>query len=138
MVLGTELICAPVFFEHLSPAVDAGVRPEAVKALLEGDRNALTEDECLETDFILAVVDGHLDDEAFRRVEAQLGASGAVEYAAFIGFLQMTIRLFQAFDIADPDAIVMAELLVKYARGAPWPPRSGRASTASGAGYAPA
>ena len=121
MVLAPVMGCAPVFFEHLGPAVEAGVRPEAVRALLDNDRDALTDSERVEVDYIWLVAEGQVDDASFAVIEAELSASGAVEYTAFIAFLIMTIRLFQALGVPDPAPEVISGLLADYAAGGEWP-----------------
>jgi alkylhydroperoxidase family enzyme len=89
---------------HIPDALAVGVRLEAIEALRAGRDEELTDDERLLATYIRQVVSGTVADETYDAIEARLGRRGAVEYTIFIAFLQMTIRLFQAFGMpALPD-----------------------------------
>lgn len=122
MVLGVRLRCGPVFFEHLGPAVAAGVRPDAVAALLRHDDTGLEDSERRERDYILAVVSGTVTDVDYRWCEEENGPAGAVEYTAFILFLQLTIRMFQALRVPDPPGELVRRLLDTHVPAGVWPP----------------
>jgi hypothetical protein len=96
---------------HIPDALAVGVRAEAVEALRSGSEQRLTPDEQLLASYIRAVVNGTVTDEAYAAIERRLGERGAVEYTIFIGFLSMTIRLFQAFGMPDPGDEEIEQLL---------------------------
>src|SRR6201999_2629367 len=72
-----------------------------IEALRDGREEDLREDEQLLTKFIRQIVNGTVDDETWDRMEARLGLRGVVEYAYFIAFLIMTIRLHQAIGVPE-------------------------------------
>ena len=114
---------------HGPQAVAEGVRPEALLALRRGDLDALTDDERLCVDFVHATARGTLDDALWNRMLERFGTErGVVEYTFFVLYLQLHIRLHQAFDIpqfseAQLDALLQAladgthELPASVARG---------------------
>jgi alkylhydroperoxidase family enzyme len=87
---------------HVPDALAVGVRMEAIEALRGGHEEDLKPDEQQLAAYIRAVVNGTVTDAAYEAMERRLGRRGAVEYTIFIGFLNMTIRLFQAFGMPDP------------------------------------
>jgi hypothetical protein len=103
---------------HVPDALAVGVRAEAIEALRSGHEERLTPDEQLLAGYIRAVVNGTVTDDAYEAIERRLGPRGAVEYTVFIGFLSMTIRLFQAFGMPDPDDAEIAQLLSELQAGA--------------------
>jgi hypothetical protein len=82
---------------HTEDALSAGVRPEAIAALVEGRDDDLTDDERLLATYIRQVVSGTVTDETYAAIEARLGQRGLVEYTIFITLLQLIFRLHQAF-----------------------------------------
>jgi hypothetical protein len=88
---------------HVPDAVGAGVRIEAIEALRSGDESQLTEDEQLLAGFVRATVNGTVDDSLFDAMRERLGSRGAVEYIAFVLWLQWIIRFMQATGCHDPD-----------------------------------
>lgn len=102
---------------HIPDALAVGVRPEAIDALRARREEDLTEDEALLAGFIRQVVDGAVTDELYGRIEERLGGHGVVEYTIFIAFLQMTIRLFQAFGIPAPTSGEIDTMLREFADG---------------------
>jgi hypothetical protein len=97
---------------HAPQAVAEGVRPEALLALRHGDLDALTDDERVCVDFVRAAAGGTLGDAQWSRMRERLGSErGVVEYTFFVLFLQLHIRLHQAFDIPQFSEAQMDELL---------------------------
>lgn len=95
---------------HLNDAISTGVRIEAIEAIRKGHEEDLTDDEKQLADFIRRVVGGLVDKESWEAMETKLGERGVVEYAIFILFLQLTIRLMQAVgceSISDEDLDTM-------------------------------
>jgi hypothetical protein len=103
---------------HVPDAVAAGVRVEAIRALRADDESGLSEDERQLAAYVRAVVSGSVADEQYEAIEARLGARGAVEYTIFIAFLQMTIRLWQAFGMDDPSDAEIDATVAELASGA--------------------
>jgi alkylhydroperoxidase family enzyme len=129
MVLAVEMDQAAVFAGHLPDAIAYGVRPEAVKAICDHDLDALTTDERLLVDHVLAVWRGTVTEETFARLTARFGsARRAVAYTVACGFLIMTFRLMSAFGFGPGPADVT--LLDPYLDGTAEivPPPPGRAS----------
>jgi hypothetical protein len=87
---------------HTPDAVSVGVRIEAIEAIRDGREADLTEDERLLVDFVRGVAGGTLTDKTFEAMEQRLGRRGVVEYTMFTAFVQLVIRLYQAFDIPGP------------------------------------
>jgi len=102
---------------HIPDAVAVGVRLDAIEALRDGEEERLTPDERLLASYIRAVAGGRVTDELYAAIEDRLGVRGAVEYTIFIGFLVMTIRLFQAFGMPDPSDEEIAQLITDLRDG---------------------
>jgi alkylhydroperoxidase family enzyme len=116
MVLSVEMDQAAVFAIHLPDAIGYGVRPEAVKAICDHDLDALTADERLLVEYILAVWNGSVTEEAFEGLTARFGSSRrAVAYTVACGFLIMTFRLMSAFGFGPGP--VDTSLLTPYLDG---------------------
>jgi hypothetical protein len=110
---------------HGPQAVAEGVRPEALIALRRGAADALTEDERLCVRFVKAAAAGTLDDELWDAMRVRLGSErGVVEYTFFVLFLQLHIRLHQAFDIHQFSETQLDDLLGALAAGTYTLPRS--------------
>jgi hypothetical protein len=102
---------------HIPDALAVGVRLEAIEALRSGDETRLTDDERQLAAYIRAVVGGTVTDEMYEAMEERLGRRGAVEYTIFVGFLGMTIRLFQAFGMPDPSDAEIDAMLAELGAG---------------------
>jgi hypothetical protein len=103
---------------HGPQAVAEGVRPEALVALRHNRLDALTDDERLCVDFILATSRGTMTDDLWQRMLERMGSErGAVEFTFFILFLQLHIRLHQALDIPQFSEAQMDELLARLVDG---------------------
>jgi hypothetical protein len=95
---------------HIPDGLAAGVRLEAIEALRAGAEDALTDDERFLATYIRGVCTGAVTDELYAQMEERLGRRGTVEYTIFIAFLQMTIRLHQAFgapELSDEEVVTM-------------------------------
>jgi len=94
---------------HLNDAVAAGVRIEAIEALLSGDEEKLTEEEAQLAGFIRRVINGQVDSESWLAMEEKMGERAVVDFTVFILFLQLTMRLMSAVGMPDmPDSEVEA------------------------------
>jgi hypothetical protein len=102
---------------HVADALEAGVRLEAIEALMDGREEDLTEDETLLATFIRQVVSGTVSDECYELMEQRMGKRGVVDYTIFIAVLQLTIRLAQAFGIAAPTTAEVRELVREFRDG---------------------
>jgi hypothetical protein len=96
---------------HIPDALSAGVRLQAIRALRTGHEDDLSEDEHLLARYVRAVVGGTMTDELYGAMVERLGPRGTVEYTIFIAFLQLTIRLWQAFGMDDPSDEDIARLI---------------------------
>ncbi len=101
LVLAHVLGWNRVFYSHMTDAVAAGVRPLAIKALRDDAIGDLTPDEASLRDYVVAVHDGCVDEDAYRAIQHRFGPRGAVEYTAFIGYLLMNFRVMQAFRVPN-------------------------------------
>jgi hypothetical protein len=91
---------------HTLDGVSSGVRLDAIEALRAGREDDLTHDERLLTTYIRQVVSGTVTDETWAAMEKRLGLRGAIDYTIWITFLNLILRLFQAFgapDVTDED-----------------------------------
>lgn len=111
VVLGTDLKYNGIFTVHLPDAVAVGVRPEAILAIRSGDEEALNEEERQIADYARRVVSGTVTDESFEAMASRLSKRGALEFTIFIGFLLMTIRMWQALGVPNPTDEEIASLV---------------------------
>lgn len=117
MVLAVELGMDFICFAHLLDAVAQGVRPLAVRALLDGRDDRLEPDELVLTQYVRQVVRGTVTPESFAAIRERFGVRGAVEFTGFVSHLQMTIRLQQAFGVQDVTRRQLEELLQRVIDG---------------------
>ena len=117
MVLAAELGMDFICFAHVLDAVAQGVRPEAVRALLDGRDDRLEPAETVLTQYIRQVVRGTVTPESWAAVVERFGVRGAVEFTCFVTHLQMTIRLQQAFGIQDVSRAQLDELVQRILDG---------------------
>lgn len=111
IVLGVDLGYNGIFTVHIPDALAVGVRPEAIDAIRARDESALTPEEAQIAAYSRAVVSGAVTDELYAAMAVRLGDRGVVEFTVFIGFLNMTIRMWQAFGVPDPADAEIDELL---------------------------
>jgi hypothetical protein len=111
LVVAVALQWNRAFFSHVAAAIDAGVRPEAVRAIWSRNLGSLTEEERDLYHFILRVLNGEMDDVSFAGIEGRLGERGAIELTVFIGFLVLNFRAMQALGIPDREEIDVEELI---------------------------
>lgn len=89
---------------HTNDALSAGVRLEAIEAIRAGrEEDVLTDDEKLLARFIRGVLARNLDDATWDAIEQRMGKRGAIEYAIFVGLLQLIITMYHAFGL-PPDS----------------------------------
>ncbi len=103
---------------HIPDGLAAGVRLEAIEALRAGREDDLTDDEQLLARYIRAVCTGGVTDELYEAMEDRLGKRGTAEYTIFITFLQMTIRLHQAFGVPEMSDAEVETMLAEFRSGA--------------------
>jgi hypothetical protein len=111
LALAHELRGSAILPIHIPDAVAVGVRPEAVIAVLGGDDGALTEDERQLVEYARSFARGTVDDAQYARIRDRFGARGAVEFTILLGFLTMTIRLWQALGVPEPTPVEVEALL---------------------------
>jgi hypothetical protein len=87
-----------VQIQHIVDAARAGVRVDAIEALMAGREDLLNDDERLLAAYIRQVVDGKVAQDTYDRMLARLGLKGLVEYTGFVLWLGWTMRMMQAFD----------------------------------------
>jgi hypothetical protein len=107
---------------HIPDALAVGIPIESIDALRGGRDDELSEDEQLLATYIRQVVDGTVSDEAFASMEERLGMRGLVEYTIFVAFLQLIMRLYQAFGLPDPSDSEIDALLEDFRNGTREPP----------------
>lgn len=111
VVLGCDFGYNGIFTVHLPDAVAVGVRLEAIEAIRSGHEELLLDDERQIAEYARAVVSGTVDDELFAAITERFGHRGAIEFTVFIGFLLMTIRMWQALGVPNPTDAEMDELM---------------------------
>jgi alkylhydroperoxidase family enzyme len=102
MVLATDLDYNGILDVHVPDALAVGVRPEAIEAVRKGREGELTDEERQIVDYARQVINGAVTDESYAALVERLGRRGAVEFTIFVGFLLMTVRLWQALGVPDP------------------------------------
>lgn len=117
MVLSIDFDYRAILALHIPDAVAVGVRLEAIEALWQRREAGLTSDERFLVAYIRAVAAGTVDDERFDALIERMGKRGAVEYSAFIAFLIMTMRLWQALGVPDPTTAEIDDMLAGYRTG---------------------
>jgi hypothetical protein len=118
MVLSVDFEYRAILALHIPDAIAVGVRLEAIEALWHRREADLTDDERFLVAYIRGVATGAVEDRQFDALSERMGERGAVEYTAFIAFLIMTFRLWQALGVPDPSAAEIDELLDSYRAGA--------------------
>jgi 4-carboxymuconolactone decarboxylase len=103
---------------HVPDALAVGVRPEAIEALLHHREAELSDDERELVAYARQVVAGEVTDESFAALRNRFGERGAVEFTVLVGFLLMTIRLWQALGVPEPADDEIEELLRDLRSGA--------------------
>lgn len=116
-VLSADWKTNVVLRRHIPDAVAAGVRPEAIRALRNGQEDLLEEDERKLAAFIRDVVSGTLDNESFAFALGRWGARGTIEFIGFVLWLQWTIRMMQAIAVVDPEDAEIDQILDGLASG---------------------
>ena len=114
MVLGKE-ISPVIMWGHMLDAVASGVRPEAIKALVEGRDWDLEREELMLTVYIRQVMTGQVTQQSYDAIEALMGVRGAVDFTAWIGHLQLTARVQAAhnpggLNLGDVDKLIQDRL----------------------------
>ncbi len=96
---------------HIPDALAVGVRPQAIEALLARRDADLTDGERQLVTYAREVVAGTVSDESHAALRERFGERGAVEFTVLVGFLLMTIRLWQALGLPEPSDAEMRTLL---------------------------
>jgi hypothetical protein len=127
IALAVDLGSNAILAVHIPDALSVGVRPEAIHALLDGSGDGLTPDEqelvALSRDFVA----GNVSADSYARLEERFGERGAVEFTVLLGFLLMTIRLWQAVGVPDPSDGEIRDLMKGLESGSvPLPDPSAR------------
>jgi hypothetical protein len=116
-VLSADLKTNVIQPHHIPDALASGVRFEALEALHYGRESDLTEEELALARFIRAVVGGTMTDELWAKMEESKGERWVVEYAIFVLYLQMTMRMQQAVGLPDPSDAEMEQLMSDLQEG---------------------
>jgi alkylhydroperoxidase family enzyme len=117
IALAVELDSNAILPIHVPDALAVGVRPAAVEALLRRDPEGLDAYERQLVDYASQVATGSVTDESYAAICDRFGARGAVEFTVLIGFLLMTIRLWQALGVSEPSDDDILSLLEAIERG---------------------
>lgn len=86
---------------HVPRAVHAGTRPEAIRALVDGDDGALHTEERELAAFVRAVLAGSVDDDGWSRMQARLGPRRTIETASYALLDFFVCRLEAALGLQD-------------------------------------
>ena len=96
---------------HTLDGLSAGMRMELIEALRTGDMSLMNDEERLLVTYIRQVIAGTVTDATWAAVEQLLTTRGAVEYTVFILFLNVVVRMFQAFGAPEVSDQQVTELL---------------------------
>ena len=99
---------------HISRAVESGIRPEAIHALRARDDGALLPEELELAVFARSVLGGEVTDALWTRMTARLGPRRAIEAASFVLLDFFMCRLESALGLADAPEQEVDELLREY------------------------
>ena len=104
---GHEFAYRRPMFNHVPRAVGAGVRPEAIEALREGDDRALLPKELELARFVRAVLAGDVGAEAWSGMQARVGTRRTIETASYALLDFFVCRLEAALGLQDatPDEL---------------------------------
>lgn len=100
--LAVDLGSNAILQVHIPDALAVGVRPEAIRALVDGHEEDLSPDEAELVTYAREYVNGEVTDASYAVLQKRFGERGAVEFTALVGFLLMTIRLWQALGVSEP------------------------------------
>jgi alkylhydroperoxidase family enzyme len=111
MTVAAGAPCRFLLIGHVPDAIASGVRPEAVKAILEGDDDALHGEERLLVRCARQVANRALSDDEFKELEKLLGRRTALEYIFLACFISGHILLYSALGIPEPSPEAIDDLL---------------------------
>jgi hypothetical protein len=113
IAMATDLGSNAILPIHIPDAFAVGVRAGALRALIERRDQDLEPAERKLVEYARAFSRGEIDDEAYEQIERRLGRRGAVEFNVLLGFLLMTIRLWQALGLPEPNDHEVGALLAE-------------------------
>jgi hypothetical protein len=96
VVVCIETADTEILYAHIPDFVAQGGRTAAVRALLDGDEEALTPNERATARYVREVLGGAISDDSYAAFEARVGTRVAVEFTAFVTFLYGMSRFRQA------------------------------------------
>ncbi|HKP16872.1 MAG TPA: hypothetical protein VJT84_00245 [Gaiellaceae bacterium] len=102
ILFAAELDCNAILPIHLPDAVAVGVRLEAIESLLRGKEGELLDDEKGLVAYGREFIEGRVTDDSYAAIRKRFGERGAVEFTILLGFLLMTLRLWQALGVPEP------------------------------------
>jgi 4-carboxymuconolactone decarboxylase len=111
IALAAELGCNSILPIHLPDALAVGVRLEAIETLLRGKEGKLLEEEEGLIAYARDFVEGRVTDDSYAAIRKRFGERGAVEFTILLGFLLMTLRLWQALGVPEPTGEEVDSLL---------------------------
>lgn len=111
IALAVELGSNAILQVHIPDALAVGVPIRAVRALVDRREDTLTQDELALVTYAREYVKGTVTDRSYAALRQRLGDRGALEFTVLIGFLLMTIRLWQALGVPEPTPDEIQELL---------------------------
>ena len=101
-------------YNHVSRAVESGMRPEAIQALRTGDDESLTHEERQLAAFVRAVLAGDVTDETWKHMVDRIGERRTIEAASFALLDFFVCRLESAFGLVDAPDQEVDEVLEAY------------------------
>jgi 4-carboxymuconolactone decarboxylase len=122
IALAVDLRDNAILAVHIPDAIAVGVRPEAIEALLNADDVGLTPGERQIVSYGREVIAGNVTDASYAALRDRFGERGVVELTILVGFLLMTIRLWQALGVSQPSDEEIRELLRRLREGELEPP----------------
>jgi len=98
---GHEFAYRRPMFNHVPRAVESGMRPEAIRALLDQDDDGLLPEEIELAEFVRDVLTGSVDDRRWAHMQDRLGPRRTIETASYALLDFFFCRLESALGLRD-------------------------------------
>jgi alkylhydroperoxidase family enzyme len=113
ITVAADAPCHFLLMGHIADSIATGVRPEAIRAILDNDERPLTPSERLLSRFARQIVHLEVTDETFAEVEAMLGPRATVDYVASVNMYRVVVQFSSALGIPQTSRAEIDELLTR-------------------------
>lgn len=111
LITGLEFGNLRMLSDHMGDAISDGMRPEAIKALMNGLDHLLTPEELQHTQFVRQFLHGTVTDASFEVMLGMLGPKLMVAYLYFIGMVSNSTLVQLAVRLEQPSLATMRDRL---------------------------